>query len=122
VFDLSFYAAAWGACPAAVRCTKVASKVLEPGAGNHSLAPLLDRWLGVRLDKTLQTSDWSAASLSEAQIRYAANDAEHLPALLAALSAALADTGRLDLVAACWDHLPTRARLESEGFGDVFAY
>jgi ribonuclease D len=122
VFDLSFYVAAWDARPEAVRCTKVASKILNPEAGSHSLAPLLDRWLGVRLDKTLQTSDWAAGTLSDAQIRYAASDAEHLPALLAVLLAALENAGRLGLAAACWAHLPVRARLEAEGLGDVFAY
>jgi ribonuclease D len=122
VFDLSFYIAAWDVRPRAVRCTKVASKVLDPSAASHSLAPLLEAWLGTRLDKTLQKSDWSSPVLSKAQIQYAADDARHLPALLAALSHRLAEQGQLELAQACWDHLPTRARLDLEGLGDVFAY
>ena len=47
---------------------------LGEGDGGHGLAALSDRHLGQSVDKTLQVSNWSA-TLSEAQIEYAARDA-----------------------------------------------
>jgi ribonuclease D len=52
-FDLRFMVHAWEAQPMSIRCTKVASKLLDPRAPNevHSLQQLCLRYLGVRLDK-----------------------------------------------------------------------
>ncbi len=47
----------------------------------HGLAPCLQRHLGIEMDKTLQTSDWAAETLSIEQIQYASKDVLHLPAL-----------------------------------------
>jgi ribonuclease D len=45
------------------------------GEKGCSLATLAHRHLGVQLDKSWQTSDWSRRPLSEAQLLYAASDA-----------------------------------------------
>lgn len=60
-------------------CTMLASQLLAMGKRRmrHSLAEVALRYLGVRLDKQYQHSDWSGP-LSEAQIQYAAQDAEIL--------------------------------------------
>jgi len=124
-FDLRFMTHEWGARPAAVRCTKVASKLIEPHAPNaaHSLQSLVARYLGVELRKgPVRTSDWTAGQLSPEQIEYAAADVVHLPALLKALTARL---GRLDLdwlYDRCCYFLPAQAALEVGGYPDVFAY
>jgi ATP-dependent Lhr-like helicase len=49
--------------------------------GGHSLARLCERELGVVLDKSSQTSNWSRRPLDADQLRYAALDAEVLLAL-----------------------------------------
>ncbi len=49
--------------------------------GGHSLAMVCQRELGVDLDKSAQTSNWSRRPLEPDQIRYAAVDAEVLLAL-----------------------------------------
>ncbi|MCA9514875.1 MAG: DEAD/DEAH box helicase, partial [Myxococcales bacterium] len=49
--------------------------------GGHSLRAVCERELGVVLDKTEQVSDWTDRPLSEAQVAYAATDAEVLRAL-----------------------------------------
>lgn len=55
--------------------TLLASQLLETGFGiSHSLAATAERHLGVILDKTLQSSDWSRR-LSQSQYDYAATDA-----------------------------------------------
>ncbi len=46
--------------------------------GGHSLAMVCERELGIALDKTSQTSNWSRRPLDAEQLRYAALDAEVL--------------------------------------------
>jgi len=46
--------------------------------GGHSLAMVCERELGLRLDKSEQTSNWAQRPLSAEQLRYAALDAEVL--------------------------------------------
>ena len=124
-FDLRFMTHAWGVQAASVRCTKVASKLLDPGAPNemHSLQSLLERYLGVHVHKgAVRTSDWSANLLSEEQVEYAAGDVIHLPLLLAALRARLEARGLSELYDRCCDFLPARVALDLGGFPDVFAY
>jgi len=121
-FDLRFLTGRWGATPRNVACTKVASKLLDKGDVDHSLKALLLRHLGVRIDKDERLSDWSADTLTESQVRYAANDVRFLIPLLACLQQGLEAAGRWNLALACFLHLPTRAALEVGSFGDVFAY
>ena len=49
--------------------------------GGHSLAMVCERELGIVLDKTSQTSNWSQRPLDAKQLMYAALDAEILLAL-----------------------------------------
>ena len=73
--------------------TRVAAQLLnEPGIG---LAALLEKYLGVRLDKRFQRADWSTRPLSPEMLRYAADDTRHLPALRDILRGRLAERGRL---------------------------
>jgi ribonuclease D len=46
--------------------------------GGHSLAMVCERELGISLDKSSQTSNWSRRPLDTDQLRYAALDAEML--------------------------------------------
>jgi|HubBroStandDraft_6_1064221.scaffolds.fasta_scaffold73482_5 ribonuclease D len=124
-FDLRFMMHAWGVKPASIRCTKVASKLVEPAVPNdvHSLQSLVARYLGVNLQKgEIRTSDWTADSLSPEQVQYAAADVLYLPALLASLNARLAALGLGWLYDRCCEFLPARAVLELGDYPDVFAY
>ncbi len=123
MFDLRFLAHRWDVTPANVACTKIASKLAEPEAPwkEHSLAPLLKRYLGVSLDKTEQTSEW-LGELSDTQVRYAANDVRYLVPLFQCLDQKLRDAGRDDLRDRCFAQLPTQVELEVGEFPDVFAY
>jgi ribonuclease D len=124
-FDLRFMMHAWGVWPASIRCTKVASKLVEPSAPNdvHSLQSLVARYLGVELQKgEVRTSDWTASSLAPEQVQYAAADVVYLPALLASLSSRLAALGLGRLYDRCCEFLPARAALELGDYPDVFAY
>jgi ribonuclease D len=124
-FDLRFMVHAWDARPTSIRCTKIASKLLEPHAPRetHTLAHLAWRHLGVRLEKgPVRTSDWSAPELTPQQIAYATGDVLHLPALLDALQPTLRTAGLGKLYDDCCAFLPAHARLETSGYPDVFAY
>jgi ribonuclease D len=122
-FDLRFMRHHWDAVPQRIGCTKVAAKLLEPSAdpGSHSLKPLVERCLGVILDKGEQRSDWFA-ELSDSQLEYAAADVRYLLPLLRRLSVDLRARGLEKLAERCFEHIPTRVELEVGGYGDVFAY
>ena len=124
-FDLRFMIHAWQVRPASIRCTKVASKLLEPEAPNqiHTLQQLVARHLGIALAKgPVRTSDWTAPDLAPEQIEYAAGDVLHLPDLLDVLTDALHKAGLTRLYDDCCAFLPARTVLELGDYPDVFAY
>jgi ribonuclease D len=80
--------------------------------------------LEVDISKQQQSSDWGAATLTPAQVEYAASDVLYLHRLREGLDARLAREGRSELAQACFDFLPDRARLDLAGWGevDIFAH
>ena len=74
--------------------TRIAAQLLnEPGVG---LAALLEKYVGVHLDKRFQRADWSARPLSGEMLEYAAADTHHLPTLRDVLREQLQQQGRLE--------------------------
>ena len=55
-------------------CTKIASKLVRTYTDRHGLKDLCKEILEVDLNKSQQSSDWSASSLSKNQIKYASHD------------------------------------------------
>jgi ribonuclease D len=88
------------------------------------LKNLTQELLGIDLSKQQQSSDWGARDLSNAQLEYAASDVLYLHQLRDALDAMLVREGRADIAKACFDFLPTRARLDLAGWPetDIFAH
>ena len=123
-FDVAVLYNTFGVMPAPVYCTKIASRLSRTYTDRHGLKDLVREVLNVELSKQQQSSDWGAQSLSEAQLAYAASDVLHLHALRDKLNVMLAREGRTDLAQACFDFLPTRARLDLDGWGaeDIFAH
>jgi ribonuclease D len=77
----------------------------------------------VDVSKAQQTSDWGSAVLTDAQRDYAASDVLYLHKLKDALEAILIREDRLPLAQACFDFLPTRAKLDLMGWdepNDIF--
>ena len=73
--------------------TRIAAQLLnEPGIG---LAALLEKYVGVKLDKRFQRADWSARPLSPEMLSYAASDTHHLPQLRDILRDRLIERGRM---------------------------
>jgi len=123
-FDVGMLYHAFGVMPQPVYCTKIASRLARTYTDRHGLKDLVREVLNIDLSKQQQSSDWGAQQLSEAQLAYAASDVLHLHALRERLDAMLAREGRAAVAQACFDFLPTRARLDLGGFeaDDIFAH
>ena len=123
-FDLAALYNALGVMPQRVYCTKIASRLSRTYTDRHGLKDLVREVLNIDLSKQQQSSDWGGETLSEAQLAYAASDVLHLHALRERLDIMLAREGRLELAQACFEFLPTRAKLDLQGWGaeDIFAH
>jgi len=121
-FDLGVLFHAFGVMPQPIFCTKIASKLVRTYTDRHGLKDLCRDLLGVELSKQQQSSDWGAAELTDAQLSYAASDVLHLHALVAKLEPVLKREGRMAIAQACFDFLPTRAKLDLMGWteSDIF--
>jgi ribonuclease D len=118
-FDLAVIRHYLGIDCGPVYCTKVASKLVRTFTDRHGLKDICRDLLGVELSKQQQSSDWGAADLTQEQLVYAASDVLHLHALRRKLDVMLQREGRTEIAAACYRFLPTRARLDLEGWPDV---
>jgi ribonuclease D len=123
-FDVAALYNAFGVMPQPVYCTKIASRLARTYTDRHGLKDLVREVLNIDLSKQQQSSDWGSQSLSESQLAYAASDVLHLHALRERLDAMLMREGRVDLAQACFEFLPTRARLDLQGWDteDIFAH
>ncbi len=123
-FDIGIMQAYLGIMAAPLYCTRTASRLVRTYPDRHGLKDLVKEMLGQDLNKQQQTSDWGAPEISDAQRDYAASDVRYLHALKDKLDQRLAREGRTALAQACFDFLPTRARLDLAGWPeqDIFAH
>ncbi|WP_321830533.1 ribonuclease H-like domain-containing protein [Thalassovita sp.] len=118
-FDIAAMYNAFGALTAPVYCTKIASKLVRTYTDRHGLKNLLQELIQQDISKQQQSSDWGAPELTKAQLDYAASDVLYLHKLKAELDRMLQREGRSDVAQACFDFLPTRAKLDLAGWPDV---
>jgi ribonuclease D len=123
-FDIAMMRKWMGVTVAPVWCTKIASRLARTYTDRHGLKDVAREIAGVDMSKAQQSSDWGAATLSDAQIQYAASDVLYLHQIKAGLEAMLEREGRMALARACFDFLPVRAELDLAGWGeqDIFAH
>ncbi|MFL0669938.1 MAG: ribonuclease D [Erythrobacter sp.] len=123
-FDLAAIEHYLGVLAAPVFCTKIASKLVRTYTDRHGLKNLVEELLGQSISKQQQSSDWGGPVISEAQRDYAASDVRYLHALRTELTVRLKREGRMELAQACFDFLPTRARLDLAGWAenDIFSH
>ena len=123
-FDVAVLYKTFAAMAEPVYCTKIASKLARTYTDRHGLKDLVRELLGLEISKQQQSSDWGADMLSEAQLIYAAADVLHLHRLRDRLDAMLAREGRDGYAQAAFGFLPTRARLDLDGWGetDIFSH
>ncbi|MEL8055800.1 MAG: ribonuclease H-like domain-containing protein [Pseudomonadota bacterium] len=123
-FDVAMMQKWLGITCAPVWCTKIASKLARTYTDRHGLKDVTREIVGVNMDKSQQSSDWGADSLSDQQLHYAASDVLHLHTIREGLLAMLEREGRAELAQACFDFLPIRAALDLEGWrdNDIFSH
>lgn len=105
-------------------CTKIASKLTQPGPGKHNLRTLCKDFLGVELDKTEQMSNWAAEELTESQMNYAASDVLYLHELYQIFSDKLTEMGLNVAMHNALNFLATRVELDLKGYPetDLFSH
>ena len=123
-FDIAALYHNFGVATAPVYCTKIASRLVRTYTDRHGLKVLLQELLGIDISKQQQQSDWGAETLTDAQLEYAASDVLYLHALKDKFDDLLAREGRTEIAQACFDFLPTRAKLDIAGWPetDIFAH
>ena len=123
-FDVAVLQHYLGVTCTPVYCTKIASKLVRTYTDRHGLKDICRELLGVDISKQQQSSDWGAATLSEAQLKYAASDVLHLHALKERLDVMLAREGRTHIATAAFEFLATRAELDLLGWDeqDIFSH
>jgi ribonuclease D len=123
-FDLAAIEHYLGVTAAPVFCTKIASKLTRTYTDRHGLKNLVEELLGESMSKVQQSSDWGGAVINDAQRDYAASDVRFLHRMHAILVERLAREGRTAMAQACFDFLPTRARLDLAGWEehDIFSH
>ena len=107
-----------------IYCTKIASRLTRTYTDRHGLKDLVKELINVDISKQQQSSDWAAETLTQAQLQYAASDVLHLHELRAHLNKRLEREERTELAQACFEFLPTRAKLDLAGWPDtdIFAH
>lgn len=118
-FDVAIIEKYLGVTCTPVYCTKIASRLVRTYTDRHGLKALCQELLGIDLSKQQQSSYWGTEELSPAQIEYAASDVLYLHQLQDILEGMLQREGRKEVAQACFDFLPTRARLDLAGWPDV---
>ena len=123
-FDLAVLSKYLGVRTTPVYCTKIVSKLVRTYTDRHGLKDITSELLGIELSKQQQSSDWASATLSQQQLAYAAADVLHLHALKAKLDAMLEREGRTHFAKAAFEFLPTQAKLDLAGYGemDIFSH
>jgi ribonuclease D len=104
-------------------CTKLASKLIRTYSPRHGLKDVVQELAGVELDKSAQSSDWgNAMHLTEAQLKYAANDVRYLIEARQKLIGMLEREERLALAEDCFRCLPTFAQLDILQYQSLFEH
>ncbi|WP_108662503.1 ribonuclease D [Acuticoccus kandeliae] len=123
-FDMGLLKATFGVMPTPVYCTKIASKLVRTYTDRHGLRDLARELIGEEISKQQQSSDWGAATLTDAQKTYAASDVLFLHRIRDQLNLMLAREERTALAEALFAFLPTRVELDLAGWPDqdIFAH
>ena len=97
--------------------TKIASKLARSYSDNHSLKTLIKEFINIDISKQFQSSDFGG-TLSQAQLRYCANDVIYLHKIHEELTKILTRENRINLYHNCLKFLKTRVDLDLALFKD----
>ena len=91
--------------------TKIASKLARSYSDNHSLKTLIKEFINIDISKQFQSSDFGG-ELTQAQIKYCANDVIYLHKIHTELNMILERENRIELYKDCLKFLKTRVELD----------
>ena len=97
--------------------TKIASKLARSYSDSHSLKTLIKEFINIDVSKQFQSSDFGG-ELSQAQLKYCANDVVYLHKIHEELNKILTRERRIDLYNDCLKFLKTRVDLDLALFKD----
>ena len=97
--------------------TKIASKLARSYSDNHSLKTLIKEFIKVDISKQFQSSDFGG-KLTDAQLKYCANDVIYLHKIHEELCKILVRENRMNLYKNCLKFLKTRIDLDLALFKD----
>ena len=105
-------------------CTKIASKLVRTYTDRHGYKDLCKEILEIDLNKSQQSSDWSASDLTKNQIKYASHDVIFLFDLKKKLHEMLKREDRLEISEKIFSFLQTRVELDLSGWidSDIFSH
>ena len=102
--------------------TKIASKLARSYSDNHSLKTLIKEFLNIDISKQFQNSDFGG-ELSQAQLKYCANDVIYLHKIHDGLYEILKRENRVKLYEDCLKFVKTRVQLDlSEFKEDIWSH
>ena len=97
--------------------TKIASKLARSYSDSHSLKTLIKEFINIDISKQFQSSDFGG-ELSQAQLKYCANDVIYLHRIHMELKKILERENRIKLYEDCLKFLKTRVDLDLALFKD----
>ena len=97
--------------------TKIASKLARSYSDNHSLKTLIKEFINIDISKQSQSSDFGG-DLTQAQLKYCANDVIFLHKIHEELNKILVRENRINLYNDCLKFLRTRVDLDLALFKD----
>ena len=97
--------------------TKIASRLARSYADNHSLKTLIKEFVNIDISKQFQSSDFGG-ELTQAQLKYCANDVLYLHKVHNELEKILIRENRIELYQDCLKFLKTRVDLDLALFKD----
>ena len=97
--------------------TKIASKLARSYSDSHSLKTLIKEFINIDVSKQFQSSDFGG-KLTDAQLKYCANDVVYLHKIHDQLNQILIREKRIDLYKNCLKFLKTRVELDLASFKD----
>ena len=97
--------------------TKIASKLARSYSDSHSLKTLIKEFINIDISKQFQSSDFGG-ELTQAQLKYCANDVIYLHKIHNELNKILIREKRIDLYKNCLKFLQTRVDLDLASFKD----
>ena len=97
--------------------TKIASKLARSYSDSHSLKALIKEFISIDISKQFQSSDFGG-ELTQAQLKYCANDVIYLHKIHEELNKILVRENRIGLYKDCLKFLKTRVDLDLALFKD----